>query len=320
MLQLPSSNYALAEPLFAELAPLHGSVRAVLRGTAEGEVLVDSEAQPTLAILRGPEGVYLAGDPTPAAAAAAREELDGWEYVIAEPCLQPRIASILPHAYMLPHERVRLAALPAAAELPALPEGYAYAPGDEPLAVEIFHGSQIVAHCTPDLIVGPYAEIGIYTDPGHRLKGLATAAVRATLVAAAAAGMTEVGWHCLASNRGSLAVAHTTGFIETHRYGAYAETLPAENAGDLTPAACRSHAEQLEPGVADHVWLGFHIAGAWAQAGDTQRALTAVERLVASGWQGRAEWLEAHWSLAPLRTEPRFITAVAAQRARSIPR
>jgi RimJ/RimL family protein N-acetyltransferase len=319
LLQLPFSNYALAEPLFSELMPLHGSVRAVLGGTAEGEVLLDSEANPTLAILRGPEGVYLAGNPTPEAAAAAREELDGWEYVIAEPRLAPRMASILPHAGMLPHQRVRLTTSPANAEVPALPDGYAYAQRDEPLAVEIIHGGQAVAQCAPDLTVGSYAEIGIHTDPAHRRKGLATAAVRATLAAAAAAGITEVGWHCLASNRGSLAVARATGFVETHRYTAYAEVLPAENAGDLPPEACRSHAERLEPGVADHVWLGFHVAGAWAQAGETERALAAVERLVASPWQGRAEWLEAHWSLAPLRTEPRFIAAVAAHRQRSTP-
>ncbi len=319
MLQLLPSNYAIVEPLFAELAPLHGSIRAVLGGSAEGEVLVDSEARPSLAILRGPEGVYLAGNPTPEAAAAAREELDGWEYVIAEPRLEPRISAILPHAYMLPHERVRLSTSPTAAELPALPESYAYAPGDEPLTVDIIHGGEVVAQCSPDLVVGSYAEIGIRTNPEHRRRGLATAAVRATLAAAAAAGIAEIGWHCLASNRGSLAVARAAGFVETHRYGAYAESLPAENAGDLTPAACRSHAERLEPGVSAYVWLGFHVAGAWAQAGETERALAAVERLVSSTWQGRAEWLEAHWSLAPLRTEPRFIAAVAAHRQRSTP-
>ena len=317
MQQLPPADYALIEPLFADLAPLHGSVRAVLGGTAEGEVLVDSDTNPTLAILRGPEGVYVAGEPTPGAAAAAHEELDGWEYVIADPRLDAVIGTLLPHAYMQPHQRVRLAASPANAPRPPLPAGYTYAPGDEPLAVNIMHGEQVVARCAPDLAIGTYAEIGISTDPDHRRKGLATAAVRAALSAASAAGFTEIGWHCLASNRGSLAVARAAGFVETHRYRAYAEILPAENPGDLTPAACRMHAERLEPGVTDHVWLGFHVAGAWSQAGETERALAAVERLVTSGWQGRAEWLEAHWSLAPLRTEPRFIAAVAAHRART---
>lgn len=317
MQPLRPSDYARIQPLFAELAPLHGSVRAVLGGTAEGEVLVDSETNPALAILRGPEGVYLAGEPTPAAAAAAREELDGWEYVIADPRLDGLIGTLLPHPYMLPHQRVRLAASPANGPRPPLPDGYAYAQGDDPLAVNIMHGDHVAARCTPDLTIGAYAEIGISTDPDHRRNGLATAAVRATLAAASAAGFTDIGWHCLASNQGSLAVARAAGFVETHRYGAYAEILPAENAGDLSPDACRIHAERLEPGVADHIWLGFHVAGAWAQAGETERALAAVERLVASHWLGRAEWLEAHWSLAPLRTEPRFIAAIAAHRARA---
>lgn len=317
MQPLPTANDQLVEELFTALSALHGSVRAVLGGTAEGQVFVDNEAAPTFAILRGPEGVYIAGNPTPASAAAAQSELDGWEYLIFDPGLEARIEAILPYPYMLPHERVRLAVSPIDAPLPTLPDGYSYAAGDEPLATVIKHGSNVVARCTPDLTIDTYAEIGIHADPDHRRRGLATAAVRATLVAADAAGFTEIGWHCLASNRGSLAVAHAAGFVETHRYRAYAEALPAENAGDLTPAACRAHAERLTPGVAEHVWLGFHVAGAWAQAGEIQRALDAVEQLVASGWLGQPEWLEEHWSLAPLRTEPRFISAVAAHRARA---
>ena len=307
--------------MFAHLAVLHGSVRSVLGGTAEGDVLLAEEADGSVAILRGPEGVYLAGNAvSPAAAAAARAQLNGWDYIIASPGLAGYLDAILPHAYMLQHQRVRLAISPAASSAPTLPDGYTYASSDEPLATEIVHQGEVVARCGPDLTIGSYTEIGIHTHPDHRRRGLALAATRATLQAAAAAGFSEVGWHCLASNRGSLAVARAAGLVETHRYDAYAEILPAENAGDLPPAVCRAHAERLLPGVGDHIWLGFHIAGAWAQCGEIDLALGAIERLVSSHWLGQAEWLEHHWSLAPLRTEPRFLAAVAAQRAQTTER
>lgn len=313
MHHLDQGNYRRVADLFGDLAMLHGSVRAVLAGTASGSIEVDDEQHPTLAVLHGPEGVYLAGHDAvaPKAAASAREVLNGWDYVIASPRLEPLLGAILPHAFMLPHQRVRLSCTPRPASRPALPDGYDYADGDEPLATEITHDGVVVASCTTDMIVGRYAEIGIRTDPAHRRRGLATAAARATLAAAAERGFTEIGWHCLASNRGSLAVAQAAGLMETHRYDAYAEVLPAENAGDLSPDACRAHAATLEAGVTDFIWLAFHVAGAWAQAGDSERALAAVERLVTGGWQGRPEWLEQQWSLEPLRSEPRFLSAVA---------
>jgi RimJ/RimL family protein N-acetyltransferase len=316
MHHLEQSDYSRVASLFSGLAPLHGSVRAVLAGTAEGSVQVDRPRHPTIAVLHGPEGVYLAGElVTPAAASAARSVVNGWDYVIASPELKPHLGAILPHRFMLPHQRVRLSIRPHPGQRPSLPDGYAYAQGDEPLATEIIHDGVVVASCTPDLAVGTYAEIGIRTDPAHRRRGLATAAARATVAAAAAAGLSEVGWHCLASNRGSLAVASAAGLTETHRYEAWAETLPAENAGDLSAEDCRAHAETLSAGVADYCWLGFHVAGAWAQAGETERAVAAIERLVGGGWTGRPEWLEQHWSLAPLRADPRFVAAIAAQRA-----
>ena len=60
-------------------------------------------------------------------------------------------------------------------------------------------------------------------------------------------------------------------------------------------------------------WLDFHAACAWAEAGDDERAIAAVERLVASGWEGRADWLAGHWALARLRSERRFIQALERQ-------
>ena len=62
-------------------------------------------------------------------------------------------------------------------------------------------------------------------------------------------------------------------------------------------------------------WMSFHAAGAWAQAGERDRALDAVEHLVASGWDGNPDWLAGNWALAGLTAEPRFIAAVDRLRA-----
>ena len=57
-----------------------------------------------------------------------------------------------------------------------------------------------------------------------------------------------------------------------------------------------------------------HAAAAWTLAGELDQALGAVERLVAQGWNGKAEWLEEHWAFEKLNGHPRCRAAVSRQR------
>ena len=317
MLELEHKDYWCAGRAFADLIPLHGSVAAVLAGAAEGRVLVDNADAPGLALLHGPEGLYLGGSPLPGVDYSRyRPAIDGWAYLYPTSQWQERLAEVLPHPFMLVHDRIRLTITPKAIAPLSPPPGFSLVPDEEPLGFCILDGDRMVSRCGPDLVAGTYAEIGVWTHPDYRRQGLARVAATACLSALAAAGIAEVGWHCLASNRGSLALARRLGFGAAQPYQARSASLPAENVGDLDTEASRTLAAHFEAGSATIDWLGFHAAGGWALAGETGRALAAIERLVAGPWPGESQWLEGHWALAGLRAEPRFIASVARQAAK----
>ncbi len=139
------------------------------------------------------------------------------------------------------------------------------------------------------------------------------------LQAAHAAGIADIGWHCHASNHGSAAIARRFAKGAPVETLAYSASLPAENAGDLGPTQCRDLALHFEAGAAEIAWLWFHAACAWALVPDTGRALSAVERLVESRWQGEPDWLAGHWALKGLGEVPRFAAAIATLKKQKAP-
>lgn len=319
MLDLEPGHIDRVYPLFAELAALHGSVRAVLGDPAAGRVCVDDRQTPQFALLRGAEGLYLAGTPRPGQCLSGlRDAIHDWDYLYPGVSWLPSIHDALPHGFMVAHDRVRLTLKQPPAAQPLLPTGFALLPLGH-MEFSVVHQHEIVSRCTLDMAVGAYAEIGVWTHPGFRGRGLARAAASASAAHAFASGIREIGWHCHTSNAKSLAIAHALGFEIANQYRAYSASLPAENWGDLSEPLSRSLAEHFESGSRAINWLGFHAAAAWVQVGDCDRALTCVESLVASGWAGKAEWLETHWALGRLEGEPRFVEAVRRQRVTAAP-
>lgn len=75
----------------------------------------------------------------------------------------------------------------------------------------ILQGRRIVSRCTSDCVVGNRAEVGSYTDPAHRGKGLATAAVAAAAEHCLQSGIAHIGWHCWSPNEASLRTARRVG-------------------------------------------------------------------------------------------------------------
>jgi len=61
-------------------------------------------------------------------------------------------------------------------------------------------------------VVGRRAEVGIYTAPDHRGKGLATAAVAAAVEHCLQRGIDHIGWHCWSPNEASFRTARRVGF------------------------------------------------------------------------------------------------------------
>jgi RimJ/RimL family protein N-acetyltransferase len=173
----------------------------------------------------------------------------------------------------------------------------------------------IVSHAIADCVVGDRCELGVGTHPAHRRRGLGSIAAAAAVERALTAGIKDVGWHCLCSNRGSMVVAARVGFEPAADYIGYSLSLPAENAGDLSTAECVDWAEHCERASAEIAWSAFFAAGAWALAGDESRTLANVQRLIDTNWQGQPEWLEKNWMFTGLQENPAFKHKLAALRA-----
>ncbi|MBJ3783972.1 GNAT family N-acetyltransferase [Devosia sediminis] len=315
MHELKREHFSRVEPLFHDLIALHGSVSATLSGAAEGHILVDDLSAPSVALLDGPEGFYLGGGPIAGRDYfALRQIIPPWAYLYPSKEWLAAREWAMPHPHMQRHDRVYLATRPSDKPMPALSAPFELVlEQDGPLSSAVLCDGETVAHCRPDMIVDDRMEIGVWTRPDMRRRGLASAVVRASRGLAAAAGIRSVGWHCHASNAGSIAVARRAGFEPAATYVAWSASLPAENAGDLQPDRCRSLAQAFEAGRQDFDWLDFHAAVAWSEAGETERALVALERLVEGPWMGRSDWLEGHWALQRLRHEPRFQRALEIQ-------
>lgn len=313
LFELEPSGFRAIKPLFSELSLLHGSIKAVFANPGLGQVWVDDLKSPRHAVLRGPEGTYLAGQPL-SAPGDLGEAVADWDYVYPDVSWLPTIQDALPNGFMVAHDRVRLTLKTAPSPSIALTCGFQLIAGEHFLETLIVYKDQVISRCTADMVVDGYAEFGIWTHPAHRGQGLAKRAASASIGQAMEAGVETVGWHCHASNSRSMKIAKSLGFVVTDRYLAFSASLPAENEGDLDTARCRELAAHFGAGASEMPWLDFHAAAGWAMAGEVDYALDAVERLVARGWDGRAEWLEEHWALRILSDHPRFQSAIRAQR------
>lgn len=298
LIRLEPAEYGRVGALADAMAVVHGSVAAVLGGAAEGEVLVDNAEEPRVALIEGPEGTYLVGHcASPEIASAIAEELDDWVYLHVDPAALDGIEALLPNDAMLVHPRLSFVLVPTDEPIAVPPAGYRLVADGDGLGQRIYAGDVEVSRCVPDLVVGPRAEMGVWTHPDYRRQGLAKLAARACLVAAHARGITTMGWHCHASNRGSIGLARQLGAGEPVAVLAYSASLPAENVGDLPADEWRRLAEHFAAKRSNIAWLGFHAACAWAAAGADDAALAAVEQLVADGWSGSPDWLAGHWAL-----------------------
>lgn len=311
LIELDPKDYWRVKSLGAAASEIHLSVAAVIEGAAEGEIHVDDAAYPTLAVLDGPEGTYLLseGALSPRAVQALADHLEDWAYLHVTGSEPPGMA--LPNAFMLRHPRL-VFSLPLDVSPPrALPSGYEVVREADGWGHRVYRGEQEVSRCLPDVILDDRAEIGVWTHADHRRRGLASHALSATLLAAGAAGISRMGWHCHASNAGSIALARSVGAADPMSTLAYSASLPAENRGDLTENEWRDLALHFLSGRDEITWLGFHAAGAFACAGEAELALDAVDRLVDDRWHGQPSWLAHNWALAGLARQPRMLAVIA---------
>jgi RimJ/RimL family protein N-acetyltransferase len=350
MHELERDRYAAASFLFAALSTYNLAAAAVLGGTAPGQVWVDDPAEPRVALIRSPEGYYLAGDAGRALAySALKETLPHHAYLIVDP---PAWAGVLDRIWVnraaRRHPRLHLVLRSFCLDgwRDGVPAGYCVVPVDADLLArtELKNHDQvagwvdgwpstedflckgfgycalcnrepaIAAWCIADAVLGARCEMGVTTDPAHRRRGLAAAVASAAVEHCLERGFAEIGWHCLASNVGSQAVASKVGFEIERAYDGYSSFLPAENPADLTVNEYRDWALHYERLTGEGLGYSFHAAEAWAMAGEPERALAYLRRLPEMGWRGRPEWVAHNWRFDSLCDRPGFLAVLGALR------
>jgi RimJ/RimL family protein N-acetyltransferase len=340
---LDETAYEAVRPLLVETIGRHTQVAAILEGLIDGRIWVDDPDLPAIALVSDGEATWLAGDPGRLTQPEAlRALIPAWTYFLPDDAWVQMLPIIWDNPFARPHPRLRFALIEAVAAA-APPDGFDVLPVNQQTAADhpairelaedesgrwrsldafldcgvgyvVLHDGAVVSHCLADCVVGNRAELGVGTEAGFRRLGLGRAVAIAAANDCRRRGIVDVGWHCHASNAGSIRIAEAAGFrLQSHYFG-YSSNMPAENAGDLSLAALRDWAVHLEAAAATVHWHGFHAAAAWTLAGEPGRALVCLERLVAAGWRGRPEWLEQHWAFAAVRESAAFRAIVARQR------
>jgi GNAT superfamily N-acetyltransferase len=141
------------------------------------------------------------------------------------------------------------------------------------------YDDQVVAQAMIDCVVGDVGEIGLFTHPAHRRRGLATAASAATIAYGLSHGLSTVVWDCHTYNAGSIRVAEKLGLGNHWAMMAWHET----DAGHYPRVL--DICERLFSGQADVPQLAYVAAArAWAALGEPGRAVAHLNRAVDSGW------------------------------------
>lgn len=344
---LDPTQYALARPIFHPLTDVHLSLAATLAGSAPGRVWLDNLDQPRIGYAISPEGHYLAGDPEQAASHdALKETIEHDAYLVVDPAEWASVRDrIWSNQVAQPHERCHLrfqqqrladwrARLPAEFEFVRVDAEFLqrsqlknhdgvtrwitgwHSTADflaNGLGFCIVAGDTIASMSIMDCRWGETCEIGIRTDMTFRRRGLAALVVAGMVDACLAQGITTIGWHCLRTNIGSRRTAEKVGFAHVADYVAYSSFFPAQNPGDLSPAAAANWASHFDWAIAIDPQYRLDAAAAWALAGESTAALAHLRHVAANQTDDRLlPWLETAWVFASLRDLPEF-QAVCAQ-------
>jgi len=336
MQELKKSEYERVEPLFAALAAFNLSVATVIQRNSPGRIWVDDVGSPRVGFLLSPEGEYLAGwDSDARIDAALKETIPFGAYLIAHPDRWERkLGAIWCNRFARKHLRrhyvFREMRMPDWRE--RIPDGFSLTridgeflqrralknfpqvaewiedswDGDKGflergLGFCMVRGETVVNWCLTDCVSGKQCEIGIDSDAGYRRRGLAALTVAATVDHCLARGLTGIGWHCLDTNAGSYRTAEKAGFALERRYCAYSSGYPAENPTDLNREEWLEWADYYEKAAQTERIFRYGEVECRAQAGEGERALRILRRMMAEEWQVPLGWLQGHWTFAALR-------------------
>ena len=176
-------------------------------------------------------------------------------------------------------------------------------------------GDELACWCLADVTAGDACEIGIETAVAHRHRGLAAAVTAATVEFCQQAGFRHIGWHCEASNVGSMKTAEKVGFVLERPYNDYTfvydeprhyaelgrfyffEAQLYEEAADMLEIA-------IETDETPPAYVYFLTARALAHLEESV-ALEYLQEAIAAGFQDW-ELLETLPEFASYRDDPNF--------------
>lgn len=179
----------------------------------------------------------------------------------------------------------------------------------------VLHGAEEVSHCTADCAADTQVDVGVYTAPAHRRKGLAAVVVAATVEHCLSHGARQVGWHCNVENTGSWKTAELVGFERNgeyvYYYYAYDEVEQWLELGwrHLRDGHYGSSARYYEQALAardDHPEVYYRGAAlAWAHLGEANRALAMLSAAADHGCR-HADWARQQPAFSPLHGRPEW--------------
>jgi GNAT superfamily N-acetyltransferase len=161
---------------------------------------------------------------------------------------------------------------------------------------------QVVAHAMIDCVVGDVGEIGLFTHPAHRRRGLATATSAACIAYGLAHGLSTVVWDCYEHNAGSVRVAEKLGLEREFDRTMY--SLLFDEADHWCMMAWHDAdrglyrraldtCEQLFSEQAEPPWPAHVVAArAWAAMDAPNRAFVHLNRAIDGGMEDCAPDLE----------------------------
>ena len=156
------------------------------------------------------------------------------------------------------------------------------------------YGNQLAAHAMIDCVVGDAGEIGLFTRPAHRRRGLATATAAATIAYGLAHGLATVVWDCYEHNAGSVRTAEKLGLERARKRIMYSFFFgEADHEGMMAwHDADRGHygkaietCERLFSRQDDPPEIAYVAAArAWAASDAPDRAFAYLNRALDRGW------------------------------------
>jgi RimJ/RimL family protein N-acetyltransferase len=159
--------------------------------------------------------------------------------------------------------------------------------------VALYDG-QVAAHAMIDCVVGDVGEIGLFTHPAHRRRGLATAISAASIKYGLAHGLSTIVWDCYEHNVGSIRTATKLGLERERDHTMYSFFFDEADHGSMSAwhdadrgryREALDTCERLLSGQAEPPALAYVAAArAWAAMDVPDRAFVHLNRAIDGGW------------------------------------